>query len=386
MNIKRTLLIERIVNSIRHNPVTAIVGPRQCGKTTIARGIFQETGGNYFDLEDPETPLRSEIAKLVLQDLKGLIVIDEFQRQPELFPLLRVLADRSPLPAHFLILGSASPELVKGISESLAGRVKYIEMGGFLHNEVDKTSIDTLWLRGGFPRSFLSESDQQSYEWRTDFVQTFLERDIPQLGIRIPARALRRFWHMLSHYHGQIWNAADLARAMGTKEDTARRYLDILTGSYFVRQLHPWFENIGKRLVKSPKVYVRDSGILHSLLGLRERMDVMAHPKLGFSWEGFALEQIIGIVGNDKELFFYKSHGGAELDCLIVHDGRKYGFEFKYQDSPSSTRSMHSVFRDLNLQRLWVIYPGGRKYALSENIEVVPLVAIRETLEKNQIA
>ena len=385
MNIKRSQLIEQTVRSIRHYPVTALVGPRQCGKTTLAKEIYNNTGGHYFDLEDPETPLKPEIAKLVLKDLKGLIVIDEFQRQPELFPLLRVLSDRKPLPARFLVLGSAAPELVKGIPESLAGRVIYREMGGFLLHEVGEEKQDALWIKGGYPLSFLAEDEQLSYEWRSNFIQTFLERDIPQLGIRIPAYALRRFWIMLAHYHGQVWNAADLARSMGTKEDTARKYLDILTGAFLVRQLHPWFENVGKRLVKSPKVYIRDSGILHVLLGLKDRNLILSHPKLGFSWEGFALEQIIGMIGTKRDVFFYKTHGGAELDCLIIKDGNRYGLECKYVDSPSSTKAMHVVSEDLRLKRLWVVYPGERTYSLSEKIDVIPLSQLQHILEKNHL-
>jgi len=381
MTIKRYQLIEHTIRSIRHYPVTALLGPRQCGKTTLAREIFSDMGGHYFDLEDPETPLKPDIAKLVLKDLKGLIVIDEFQRQPELFPLLRVFSDRKPLPARFLVLGSASPELVKGISESLAGRVTYMEMGGFLLHEVGQEKLDTLWIRGGYPLSFLAEDEQLSYGWRSNFIQTFLERDIPQLGIRIPAYALRRFWTMLSHYHGQIWNAAELARSMGTKEDTAHKYLDILTGAFLVRQLHPWFENVGKRLVKSPKIYIRDSGILHVLQGIKDRTQVLSHPKLGFSWEGFALEQIIGMTGTHREVYFYKTHGGAELDCLIIKDGKRYGFECKYADLPSSTRAMHVVSKDLRLKRLWVVYPGERKYSLSDKFDVIPLDDIRRILE-----
>jgi predicted AAA+ superfamily ATPase len=342
-------------------------------------------GGHYFDLEDPETPLKPEIAKLVLKDLKGLIIIDEFQRQPELFPLLRVFSDRRPLPARFLILGSASPQLVKGISESLAGRVIYREMGGFLLHEVAQKKQDALWRRGGYPLSFLAEDEQLSYEWRSNLIQTFLERDIPQLGIRIPAAALRRFWVMLAHYHGQVWNSAELARSIGTKEDTARKYLDILTGAFLVRQLQPWFENVGKRLVKSPKVYIRDSGILHVLLGLKDRTQILSHPKLGFSWEGFVLEQIIGMTGTHREVFFYKTHGGAELDCLIIKDGKRYGFECKYADSPLSTKAMHVVSEDIGLKRLWVVYPGERTYSLSDKIEVIPLGKIRHIMEEHNL-
>ena len=267
MNIARTELISRVEKSLSRYPVTLLLGPRQCGKTTAAREIFQDRGGAYFDLEDPETPLRSDTAKLVLKDLQGLVVIDEFQRQPDLFPLLRVLADRDPNPAHFLVLGSASPELVRGVSESLAGRVAYQEMNGFQLAETGAGNLQSLWLRGGFPRAYLAEDDRASFEWRVNFLQSFLERDIPQLGIRIPAHALRRFWVMLAHVHGQVWNASELARSMGAKEDTARKYLDILTGAFMVRQLPPWFQNVGKRLVKAPKIYIRDSGIFHTLLG-----------------------------------------------------------------------------------------------------------------------
>lgn len=381
MKVERPQLIAKALDSIEHFPVTLLVGPRQCGKTTLAREIFDMKGGNYFDLEDPETPLRPETAGLVLKKLQGIVIIDEFQRQPDLFPLLRVLADRKPLPARFLVLGSASIELVRGISESLAGRVAYIEMGGFLINEIHPEDMDSLWIRGGFPLSFLAENDSRSYEWRSNFIRSFLERDIPQLGIRIPAHTLRRFWTMVAHYHGHVWNAADLARSMGTKEDTAKKYLDILTGTFLIRQLPPWFENIGKRIVKSAKVFIRDSGILHALLGLRDGSHVQSHPKLGFSWEGFALEQLLGISTDGKDVYFYKTHGGAELDCMILSNGRRYGFEFKYEDSPSTTKSMYIVLQDLGLEKLFVVYPGAWKYPLTENIEVVPLSKLSDALK-----
>jgi hypothetical protein len=374
--------MKRIQSAFSHFPVTLLLGPRQCGKTTAARDFFEAHGGTYFDLEDPDTPLKPDIAKLVLNDLKGLIVIDEFQRQPELFPLLRVLADRTPNPGRFLVLGSASIELVRGISESLAGRVSYVDMSGFGIHEIDGSSLDRLWIRGGFPRSFLAEDEDLSYEWRSNFIQSFLERDIPQLGIRIPAQALRRFWVMASHQHGQVWNAADYARSMGTKEDTVRRYLDILTGAFMIRQLPPWFENTGKRVVKAPKMFVRDSGILHTLLGIRDKMQLHAHPRLGFSWEGFAMEQIILLTGIDTEAYFYKTHGGAELDLFFIKKGKRYGFEFKYSDAPGPTKAMHVVINDLGLERLWVVYPGNRAYPLADNIEVMPLSASRERLKE----
>lgn len=375
--IARSSLVQRVKGSLRQFPVTLLVGPRQCGKTTLARAL----GGSavaYFDLEDPESPLRPEVAKRVLEPLKGLIVIDEFQRQPKLFELLRVLADRPRTGARFLILGSASPELVRGASESLAGRVGYCEMSGFDVSEISLQRQPVLWLRGGYPRSMLARSDADAFAWRQSFVQTFLERDIPQLGIRVPAQALMRFWTMLAHYHGQIWNAAELARSMGVGENAVRHYLDVLSGAFMVRQLQPWFENVGKRLVKSPRIYLRDSGLLHLLLRLPTRRDVLSHPKLGASWEGFALEQVIRLLNADREAFFYRTHAGAELDLLIVRGSQRFGFEFKYQDAPEATKSMHTALADLKLQRLYVVYPGERSYSLDERIRVVPLSTIPE--------
>jgi uncharacterized protein len=380
--IPRRALLEQLTASLNTWPVTLLIGPRQCGKTTLAREIYRLQGGTFFDLEDPETPLRRGIAKLILKNLKGLVVIDEFQRQPELFELLRVLVDREKNPARFLVLGSASLDLVRGVSESLAGRVAYVHIGGFDFTETGPASIDRLWLRGSFPKSFLAKDEQSSYSWRLQFVQSFLERDIPLLGIRIPSTALRRFWLMVAHMHGQVWNAADLARSMDVKEDTARKYLDILTGSFMVRQLLPWFENVGKRLVKAPKVYIRDSGIVHALLGLKALPQVQSHPKLGLLWEGFALEQVLRLMGTEGHEYFYKTHGGAELDLLIFSNGKRHGFEFKYTDRPASTRSMHVVLKDLGLEKLWVVYPGEQRYPLSEGIEVLPLTAVQLALQE----
>lgn len=362
-------------------PVTLLLGPRQCGKTTIARQISRQDGGAYFDLEDPRTPLQADIAPLTLSELQGLIVIDEFQRQPRLFELVRVLADRRPLPARFLILGSASPDLVRGVSESLAGRVAYVDMTGFSLPEVGADRVVELWLRGGFPSAFLARDEEQSYQWRLNFIQSFLERDIPQLGLRIPSTALRRFWTMLAHVHGHHWNASDLARSMGVKEDTTRRYLDILTGAFMIRQLLPWFENTGKRLVKAPKVYFRDSGLLHALLGLETLVEVQSHPKLGLSWEGFALEEAIRLTGADRDAWFYKTHGGSELDLLLLRNGKRFGLECKYAAAPRATRSMHGVMTDLRLDQLWVVYPGENSYRLSERIRVVPLTGLGHALE-----
>lgn len=373
-NVSRPALERRIESSLERYPVTLILGPRQCGKTTVARQIWSRQGGAFFDLEDPETPLRPDMAKQVLRGLTGLVVIDEVQREPELFPLLRVLAD-SATNTRFLLLGSASLDLVRGVSESLAGRVAYVEMGGFDLTEAEDAK--TLWLRGGFPDSFLAP-DEASYGWRANFTRSFLERDIPQLGIRVPAQTLRRFWTMVAHFHGQVWNAAEFARSLGTKEDTARRYLDILSGTFLVRQLTPWYVNVGKRLVRSPKVYVRDSGILHYLLGLRGHDDLLGHPKLGLSWEGFAIEQVIRFADADRDAYFYATHGGAELDLLITRGGRSYGFEFKFKDAPSSTKSMRMVIQDLDLTRLYIIYPGDTRYAIDETIEVVPMTVCAE--------
>ena len=374
MNIlPRKELYQSIMSAVNRAPVTLLLGARQCGKTTIAKEIHRIHGGAFFDLEDPETPLRPDIAKTVLRDLTGLIIIDEFQRQPELFPILRVLADRSPNPSKFLVLGSSSLDLVRGISESLAGRVAYVNIGGLTLDETGPGTVNGLWLRGGFPRSFLAESEESSFAWRNDFIQSFLERDIPQFGIRIPSDTLRRFWMMTAHVHGQIWNAADLARSLGVKEDTARKYLDILSGAFMIRQILPWYENIGKRLVKSPKVYIRDSGILHALLGVRSIQPLYSHPKLGLSWEGFAMEQIIRTLAADREVFFYKAYSGAELDLLLIREGKRHGFEFKYMDAPRMTRTMHTVLRDLSLEKLFVVYPGALRYPMAEKIEAVPL-------------
>lgn len=374
--------VERLVRAgLRAGPVVLLLGPRQCGKTTLARRIAAGRRTAYFDLEDPETELRPDVAALTLRDLRGLVVIDECQRQPGLFPLLRVLADRRPIPARFLLLGSASPELVRGASESLAGRVSHVDMGGLSLPEVGEKGLPRLWFRGGFPPSFLASGDAAGHRWRLDFVRSHLERDLPQLGIRVPAPALRRFWLMLAHRHGQHWNSAELARSMGTQEDTARRYLDILTGSFMLRQLQPWFRNSGKRLVKAPKVYFRDSGILHALLGVRNPGELRRHPGLGLSWEGFALEQVIRCAHADQECFFYGTHGGAELDLLIDRGSKRFGFEFKYADAPRATRSMHEVVKDLALTRLWVVHPGSRAYPLTDRIHVLPLSELTRVID-----
>ncbi len=383
--VPRPDLQQSVERAVRRQPVTLLVGPRQCGKTTLARRIHSGRDGAYFDLEDPETPLRPEAAKQVLAPLKGLVVIDEFQRQPRLFELLRVLSDRRPLPARFLILGSASPDLARDVSETLAGRVAHCEMAGFQLGELDRKRDAALWLRGGFPRALLAPSEAESRSWRTDFIRSFLERDVPQLGVRVPAVALRRFWTMLAHVHGQTWNAAALARSMGTGEKAVRHYLDILSGAFMVRQLPPWFENVGKRLVKAPKIYVRDSGVLHSLLGIRTRLELLSHPKLGFSWEGFALDQTLRVIGTDAETYFYRTQAGAELDLLVVKGRLRYGFEFKYEDAPRVTKSMHVALADLRLAKLWVVSPGESEYALAKRISVLPLTAVSSAVRFSKL-
>jgi predicted AAA+ superfamily ATPase len=370
--IPRPHALNRINNVFRVHPIAALLGPRQCGKTTLARMIAEREPCTYIDLENPVDVRRMSAPMTALEELSGLVVIDEVQRQPALFELLRVLVDRPQNPARFLLLGSASPQLVKGTSESLAGRLGYIDLSGFNLREVGMEQRAPLWLRGGFPRAFLAADDPDSMAWREDFIRTFLERDIPQLGITIPAETLRRFWTMVAHYHGQVWNAAQFARSLGTSENTARRYLDILAGAYMVRVLPPWFENIRKRQVKAPKIYIRDSGIFHSLLQLPSLPDLQGHPKIGASWEGFAIEHIIGAL-ETRDAYFWATHAGAELDLLVMVKGKRYGFEFKYADAPGRSRSMHIAIHDLGLEHLWVIYPGHQEYSLDDKISVIPI-------------
>ena len=375
MMIPRPRALDRITHAFSAHPIAALLGPRQCGKTTLARLIAEREPCSYFDLENPVDIRRLSAPMKTLEELSGLAIIDEIQRRPDLFELLRVLVDRPKNPVRFLILGSASPYLVKGVSESLAGRVGFIDLAGFDLGEVGAEKCNQLWLRGGFPPSFLAPDDSASMAWRDDFIRTFLERDIPQLGISIPAETLRRFWTMIAHYHGQVWNGAQLARSLGTSENTARRYLDILAGAYMIRVLPPWFENLRKRQVKAPKIYLRDSGLLHALLQLTTAPDLQSHPKLGASWEGFALEQVIGALGN-RDAYFWATHGGAELDLLVRIADKHYGFEFKYANAPGASRSMHVAIEDLRLEHLWVVYPGQQGYSLDEKISVMPIDAV----------
>jgi predicted AAA+ superfamily ATPase len=363
----------QIETALTRSRIVLLVGPRQCGKTTLARQFVPSDSANYFDLEDPISLARLEEPMTALAPLTGLVVIDEIQRRPELFPVLRVLADRRPLPARFLILGSAAPELLRQSSESLAGRMEIITMSGFFLAEVGIGQESRHWLRGGFPCSYLAASDKDSFAWLKSFTLTLVERDIPQLGVGVPTAMLMRFWAMLSHCHGQVWNAAPPARSLAITEPTVRRYLDLLEGVFMVRQLQPWHANLKKRQVKSPKVYFRDTGILHHLLGIRSERELLNHPACGASWEGYAIEEAIQAIVPD-EAYFWATHNGAELDLLLVKNGRRIGIECKRSDAPRLTPSMRIAMTDLELDRLIVIYPGARRYPLAEKVEVVPLV------------
>ena len=375
--IERPTYLKQLAAAVRRSPVTALMGPRQCGKTTLARMFQQGKNASHFDLESPADLQRLQNPEMMLGALKGLVVLDEIQVMPALFNVLRVLADRPRNPARFLILGSASPDILKRTSESLAGRVEFVELGGFDLLETGADTWKELWRRGGFPRSYLSRSEPDSEAWREGFIKTFLERDIPQLGIPIPAAAMRRFWTMLSHYHGQTWNASELARSMGLSDKTVRAYLDILTGTYMVRQLQPWHENIGKRQVKAPKIYLRDSGILHALMNLGDDMALQAHPRVGASWEGFALEMVLRRL-RPGEAYFWGTHSGAELDLLLTHRGRRFGFEFKYSEAPRVTRSAHTAISDLQLDHVWVVHPGEHAFPIEKKITAMPLTHISE--------
>jgi uncharacterized protein len=382
--ISRQRHLEALQVGLDRYPVVAILGPRQVGKTSIARNLAEvyEERATFFDLESPVTLARLAEPMLVLEPLRGLVVLDEIQRRPELFPILRVLADRPGQPARFLVLGSASPELLRQTSESLAGRIHFHELGGFALDETGSETLDRLWLRGGFPLSFLADSEVASFEWRRDFIRTFLERDLPQLGIQTPGETLRRFWTMLAHVHGQTWNGAEFSRSFGVSVPTVQRYLDLLSSTFVVHQLRPWFENLGKRQVKSPKVYLSDSGLAHALLGITDREDLESHPRLGASWEGFAIREIVERLGaRPEEAFFWSTHGGAELDLLVIRGRRRLGFEIKRTDAPKVTPSMRIALADLKLDRLDVIHAGEFDFPMTEGIRAVPLAKIWELLD-----
>ena len=381
MNVVRSALLRRVADALKRAPVVALLGPRQCGKTTLARDIARSRTATFLDLERAADRARLQEPEFLLGPLKGLIVIDEIQREPGLFNVLRVLADRRPVRARFLILGSASPDLVKGVSESLAGRVAFVDMGGFSLEEAGAPRFDRLWLRGGFPRSYLARNAAASFLWREDFVRTFLERDIPQLGVQIPAEQLRRFWSMAAHYHAQIWNSSEIAGSLGVAHTTVARYLDVLCGAFVLRRVPPWHVNLGKRLVKSPKVYVRDSGLLHFFLGIHDRHDLLGHPKLGASFEGLVLEELLR-VASERDIHFYSTYSGAELDFVVQSSGGLVGFEAKRTEAPALTKSMRVSFDDLRLKHLFVVYPGAERFPLRKDVTAIPITALSAGLER----
>ena len=376
---KRPDLLAQVNKALKRSPIVMLVGPRQCGKTTLARQLVGERSPNYFDLEQHAVARVMADPSLILDDLKGLVVLDEAQRVPQLFPHLRVLADRTRNPARFLVLGSASPELSRQASESLAGRVEIIEVRGFDLGEVKPAEMDNLWLRGGFPRSFLAKSAEESMSWRENFIGTFLERDMGNLGFGAPAVAMRRFWTMLAHYHGQIWNAAQMSSSLGISAGSARNYLDALEQTYMVRRLQPWHVNTGKRLVKSPKVYVRDTGLLHALEDIGSMKQLWTHPRMGASWEGFAIEEALSVF-RPRQAWFYATHAGAELDLFFLHKGKRIGVEVKRTGAPAISKSMHVALEDLKLDKLYFVYPGTLRARLAAKVEALPIAQLRETV------
>lgn len=380
--LQRLHLEQSIRTALNRSRGVVLSGPRQSGKSTLAQQFLNRESPNYFDLEYPPHAQRLEHTTQTLEHLQGLVVIDEVQLKPGLFPLLRVLMDRSNASGQYLLLGSASPSLLRQAGESLLGRVETIEVGGFDLAEVNarpsqgyQEQADTLWLRGGFPRSYLAASDTDSFVWRMQAIADHVRVDMPQFGINIAAPAMLRFWNMLAHYHGQIWSAAPLAQSMGVSEPTIRRYLDTLTQSLMIRQLQPWHENLGKRQVKAPKIYFRDTGFLHALLGIQTYTDLLTRPQSGASWEGFALEQILRIAQPDQA-YFWATHQGAELDLLMFKGSQRVGVEFKRSDAPRMTPSMRIAMHDLHLDALYVVYPGAHRYPLADGVEAVPLWAL----------
>lgn len=374
----------RIERLLRERPVVTILGARQVGKTTLAHLVSERRRGPtvFFDLEDPRHLAQLEEPTLTLAPLRGLVVLDEIQNRPGLFPILRVLADRPGTPARFLVLGSASPDLLRQGSESLAGRIAFHELGGFALEEVEQKNLERLWFRGGFPRSYLARSHRESEDWRRDFVRTFLERDLPRLGVAIPQGTLARFWSMLAHYHGQRWNASEFARSFGVSHTTVQKYLDLLSGLFLVRQLRPWWENVGKRVVKAPKVYLTDSGLLHALLDLDTPASLERHPRVGASWEGFILEQVIGrLRAHSEEVFFWATHAGAELDLLVTRGATRIGFEIKRTDTPRITSSMRSAQETLRLKKLYVIHADGASFDLEGNVRAVAAADLLEEIK-----
>ena len=370
--LRRLQLLARLRAGLKTSPAVALLGPRQCGKTTLARQLASTSKSTYFDLENPVDLARLSEPMTALESLRGLIVIDEVQRHPDLFPILRVLLDRRPIRARFLILGSASPESLRQSSETLAGRIAIVEMAGFTLEELNRPDLNRLWLRGGFPRSFLARTEAASAAWREDFIRTFLERDLAQLGVQVPSGTMRRFWTMTAHYSGAIWNSSEIGRSLGEAHTTIKRHLDALSGALVVRVLEPWYANVGKRLVKSPKVYIRDSGLLHTLLGIGDRRQLDGHPVVGGSWEGFVIEQLLAHLPMAKA-YYWRTQAGAEIDLLLFLKGQRIGIEIKRADAPKMTPSMGSALEDLDLHRLLVVYPGSVRYTLRPKVEVMSL-------------
>ena len=362
---------ESVERALRRSPVVAIIGPRQCGKTTLARQLVSAGSANYFDLEDPISLARLDQPLTALRDLTGIVVIDEVQHQPDLFPVLRVLVDRDHNPARFLVLGSAGPSLLGQSSESLAGRIEYIELTGFQLSEVGAAQMPRLWNRGGFPRSFLADTDTDSLAWRKAFIRAFVERDMPQFGAELGTPALHRFLAMLAHYHGQILNVAELATALNVAQATVRRYLDLLEQLFLIRQLPPWHENLRKRQVKRPKIYIRDVGLYHHLIGVTTMEALQVHPRIGASWEGFMLEKVIAEASPDHA-YCWRTHNGAEVDLLLLAKGQRIGVEIKRVDAPRRTRSMTVAVNDLRLDALYVVYPGELRYDIDDTISAIP--------------
>jgi predicted AAA+ superfamily ATPase len=381
--IERTAHLARLRGLLEQFPVVGLIGARQVGKTTLAGALAAGFAGEVarFDLESPRDLHRLDDPLFALEGLRGLVILDEIQLRPEIFPVLRVLADRGGTLARFLVLGSASPELLRQSSETLAGRIAYHELGGLDLKEVGPDRSHDLWLRGGFPLSYLARTEAASSGWREQFIRTYLERDLSALGIRLPATTMRRFWTMLAHYHAETWNGSELARAFGVSDKTVRGYLDTLCSTFMARRLEPWHENVAKRQVRSPKIFLADSGILHTLLGLRSLQDLLAHPKVGASWEGFAISEVVAHLGaRPEECFFWKLHSGAELDLLIRRGSLRRGFEMKLTSSPRATPSMRSALAALNLAELVVIHAGAESYQLSHGIRAVALARLREDL------
>jgi predicted AAA+ superfamily ATPase len=379
--LKRPEYLELLKTAVRRSPITALLGPRQTGKTTLAQMFAENKPATFFDLESIPDQRRLQNPELVLGNLEGLVILDEIQLMPELFGTLRVLVDRPEQKERFIILGSASPEIIRNASETLAGRIEFVDLNGFDLAEVGSSNWKSLWMRGGFPRSFLADNEAGSLTWREGFIRTFLERDIPQLGIQVPATTMRRFWTMLAHYHAQTWNASELSRAMGLSDKTVHGYLDVLTGAFMVRQLQPWYENMSKRQVRAPKIYLRDSGLLHSLLNIEDMHILLGHPKVGASWEGYVIEQVLQII-RPSEAYFWGIHNSAELDLLFFHKGKRYGIEVKFSEAPEITRSMQTALHDLDLSYLWVVYPGADTYQVDKKISVLSLQKIPELIHQ----